>query len=342
MIIPLPLFPEWAQPIVQALPFAGLVDLPFRVYTGHIPAAAALSVLRHQVLWTIALVLLGRWLFRTRFVEWSCREAEMNAIRLYARYISVSLRGQMEYPASFLMQVTGQLLLTGIEFLGIWALFTRFGQIRGWTLGEVALFYGLISITWSIADALSRGFDVFGATVKNGDFDRILLRPRSTILQLFGHELTLRRIGRFALGLAVLIFASQTLDLVWSGPRIALLVLALSGGVCVFIGLMILEATSAFWTTESLEVWNAFTYGGVTMSHYPLDIYRPWFRRFFLFVIPLGCVSYLPGVAILGRPDPLGTASALQWMAPLVGPIFLLACVRAWRFGVKHYQSTGS
>ena len=40
MIIPLPLFPDWAQPIVQALPFAGLVDLPFRVYTGHIPPGA--------------------------------------------------------------------------------------------------------------------------------------------------------------------------------------------------------------------------------------------------------------------------------------------------------------
>jgi ABC-2 type transport system permease protein len=62
MIIPLPLFPEWAQPIVQALPFAGLVDLPFRVFTGHIPPEAVVSVLQHQILWTIALVLFGRWL----------------------------------------------------------------------------------------------------------------------------------------------------------------------------------------------------------------------------------------------------------------------------------------
>jgi viologen exporter family transport system permease protein len=168
-------------------------------------------------------------------------------------------------------------------------------------------FYGLISITWSIADAITRGFDVFGTTVKNGDFDRVLLRPRSTIVQLLGYELTLRRIGRFAQGLAVLLFAVEMLDVTWSGPRIALLALAVIGGVCLFIGLMILEATSAFWTTESLEVWNAFTYGGVTMSQYPLEIYRPWFQRFFLFVIPLGCVSYLPGVAVLGRPDPLGT-----------------------------------
>jgi ABC-2 type transport system permease protein len=62
MIVPLPLFPDWAQPIVQALPFAGLVDLPFRVFTGHIPPAGAVSVLQHQIFWTVVLVLFGRWL----------------------------------------------------------------------------------------------------------------------------------------------------------------------------------------------------------------------------------------------------------------------------------------
>jgi len=266
----------------------------------------------------------------------------MNAIRLYGRYASISLRGQMAYRASFLMQTIGQFLLTGIEFLGIWALLNRFGQIKGWTLPEVAFFYGLISITWSLADAVTRGFDVFAGTVKSGEFDRLLLRPRSTILQLFGHELTLRRMGRLIQGLFVFGFAVAAADIEWSVPRVSLVVLAVAGGVCLFVGLLILEATSAFWTTEGLEVWNAFTYGGVTMSQYPLDIYRPWFRRFFLVVVPLGCISYLPGVAVLGRPDPLGTPVPLQWAAPLAGPIFLLACLQVWRFGVRRYQSTGS
>jgi ABC-2 type transport system permease protein len=141
---------------------------------------------------------------------------------------------------------------------------------------------------------------------------------------------------------AVLAFAVSTLDVAWSAPRVALLLLAVAGGVCVFLGLMILQATSAFWTTESLEVWNAFTYGGVTMSQYPLEVYRPWFRRLFIFVIPLGCINYLPAVAILGRPDPLGTPLWLQWIAPLAGPIFMLCCLQAWKLGVRHYQSTGS
>jgi ABC-2 type transport system permease protein len=62
MIVPLPLFPDWAQSIVQVLPFAGLVDRPFRIFTGHIPPGAVVPVLLHQLLWSAALVVLGRWL----------------------------------------------------------------------------------------------------------------------------------------------------------------------------------------------------------------------------------------------------------------------------------------
>jgi len=62
MIIPLPLFPDWARWIVEWSPFAGLVDLPFRVYTGHIAPEDVPLVLARQMAWTIALVLFGRWL----------------------------------------------------------------------------------------------------------------------------------------------------------------------------------------------------------------------------------------------------------------------------------------
>src|SRR5262245_25315754 len=131
----------------------------------------------------------------------------MNALQLYARYASISLKSQLQYRASFLMQTAGVFLITSVEFLGIWALFDRFGQVRGWTLPQVALFYGMISVTWAICDSIARGFDVFGSTVKAGDFDRILLRPRSTVLQLIGQEVTLRRVGRFAQGVIVLGYA---------------------------------------------------------------------------------------------------------------------------------------
>jgi len=62
MIVPLPLFPDWAQSVLQWLPFAGLADLPFRVYTGNIPLDALALVLARQLGWTVVLVAAGRWL----------------------------------------------------------------------------------------------------------------------------------------------------------------------------------------------------------------------------------------------------------------------------------------
>jgi len=112
--------------------------------------------------------------------------------------------------------------------------------------------------------------------------------------------------------------------------------------VCAFLGVLVLQATSAFWTVEGMEVWSAFTYGGLTMSQYPLSIYRWWFRGLFTYVIPLGSICYYPGLVILGRADPLGAPAYTGWIAPLAGPVFLALCLQVWRLGVRHYQSTGS
>jgi ABC-2 type transport system permease protein len=61
-IIPLPFFPAWAQRILAALPFSGLIDTPFRIYMGHIPPTQGLALLLHQFGWSLALIVFGRWL----------------------------------------------------------------------------------------------------------------------------------------------------------------------------------------------------------------------------------------------------------------------------------------
>ena len=61
-LIPLPLFPEWFQPFLNFLPFRGLVDVPLRLYMGHIPASDAWMMLGHQLIWILLFVALGRCL----------------------------------------------------------------------------------------------------------------------------------------------------------------------------------------------------------------------------------------------------------------------------------------
>ena len=164
----------------------------------------------------------------------------MDTLRLYLRYIGVSIRSQMQYRASFLMLSAAQFLTTGIEFVAIWALFRRFGSLRGWKFAEVGLFYGMINIAFAIAEGAARGFDTFPNMVKSGDFDRLLLRPRSTAFQVAAAELQLCRGGRLVQGLVVLIWAASALHVPWTAGRVALVLFAVAGGTCLFYGLFVL------------------------------------------------------------------------------------------------------
>lgn len=266
----------------------------------------------------------------------------LEPLRLYARYLGVSIRAQMQYRASFAMNALGQFAITGIEFLGVWALFDRFGALERWTLPEVALFYGVVNVGFAIADGLSSGFDQFATFVRNGAFDRVLLRPRGAVLQLAGVELALRRVGRLAQGLLILCWAAVALDVSWTPATFSLLVFSIVGGACLFFGLFVVQATICFFTIESLELMNTMTYGGVETAQYPLSIYAKWFRRFFTFIVPLACVCYFPMLAIVGRPDPLGTPFWFQCASPAIGVLFLLGALAAFRAGIRRYTSTGS
>ncbi len=80
----------------------------------------------------------------------------------------------------------------------------------------------------------------------------------------------------------------------WDAAAVATAVWAVAGGVALFSGILVLQATLAFWTVESLEIMNMLTYGGVQAAQYPLDIYSRWFRDLLTFVVPLACVAYYP------------------------------------------------
>jgi len=241
------------------------------------------------------------------------------------------------------MLTFGQLISTSIEIISIWALFERFGTLKGWSFGEVAFFYSLLGISFSIAEFVSRGLEIFGTQfVRTGEFDRLLLRPRSAVLQLIGHEFRISRFGRLLQASLILIVASQSLQFNWTPYTITLVLWTIAGGFALFIALFIFQSALAFWTVEGLEAINAFTYGGVYAGQFPISLYEHWLRMFLTFVVPLACVAYYPVLAILGRSDPLGAPDWLLPFTPLAGFIFLALALTIWRHGISKYTSTGS
>ena len=177
--------------------------------------------------------------------------------------------------------------------------------------------------------------------IREGSFDRILVRPRSASLQIAGSQFD-GRTGRLALSLGIIVWAMSKAQVVWDLPHLFLILSILGGTCCMFYGLFVIQATICFWTVESLEIMNAVTYGGAETASYPLTIYRPWFQHLFTYVIPLGWVTFFPATLLLGRHEMTLIPSPLLWFAPCVGAIFLSLTFGFWNLGVRRYCSTGS
>ena len=258
---------------------------------------------------------------------------------MFWKFIRVSCRAQMQYPSSFWMLSIGHLLGTFVDILGIWALFERFHVVKGWTLPEVAMIYGIVHMGFALAEAFSRGFDTFSQLIKQGDFDRLLLRPLSPLFQVAVREIQLMRVGRFVQGLGVLIWSMHTLSVPIFSIHSSVIVLSICGTMALFYGLFVIQATISFWTVESLEVMNIATYGGMQVGQYPMSIYEKGLRQVFTLLIPLACVVYYP-IAILLRHEILPWWTGLLF--PLAGGVFLVCAMGFWHLGVRRYASAGS
>jgi ABC-2 type transport system permease protein len=62
IILPIPFYPEWLQPILRVLPFRGLMDVPFQIYVGSILPQQAITEIGIQALWTIGCIGFSQYL----------------------------------------------------------------------------------------------------------------------------------------------------------------------------------------------------------------------------------------------------------------------------------------
>lgn len=269
-------------------------------------------------------------------------DAFRDHVTLYRRLVGARARGQMQYRFSFAVLVVGNLAATLADFVAVVVLFSRVNSLAGWSLGEVAMMYGLALAGFGLAEIFAPGFDTFSRQIVQGTFDRVLTRPLGAFFQTLASDVSMRKLGRVALGLVIFVVAQGTIPIHWTPDKLVVVGLAIPSGAAMFFGVFVLGAASSFWTVQANEAVNIFTNGGLTMLNYPLEIYHVWLRRFVTFVVPLAFVSYYPMLYLLDRSDPLGLPRWTGLLSPVAAAAFALVAAAAWSVGVRHYTSVGS
>lgn len=263
---------------------------------------------------------------------------------IYSRLVAAQIRSQLQYRTSFILELLSNALMMTLFFISLRFMFDRFGSLGGWSLGEVAFLYGLVDISFGLMDMIFSGFDpdYFGQFIRRGAFDQLLLRPVSLFTQVLGSQFVLRRFGRIIEGVAVFIYALSLLSVEWTVGKIFYLPWVVVGQICFFGGLFMVGATITFWTVETTELMNMFTYGGSELIAYPMHIYQGWMRRFFTYIIPAAFINYFPALYFLDKTAPFPVPAGASFLAPLAGFFLLGLALAFWQYGINHYQSTGS
>ena len=107
----------------------------------------------------------------------------------------------------------------------------------------------------------------------------------------------------------------------------------------VFIGFACIQ----FWTIDANEVANAFTYGGNTITQYPMTVYPREIVAGADLPAAAGLRQLVPRALRARQAGPVRLARVASASPHRVAALVLaLLAWLVWRAGVRHYTSTGS
>ncbi len=103
-------------------------------------------------------------------------------MKLYFEFLSIHIKKSDAVQGFVLAFRTGAAIYTAhVLFWGVQFMFMRFKQVDGFTYTEISLCYAIVLLSFSLAELFFRGFDTFNRMIGNGEFDRVLVRPRNEV-----------------------------------------------------------------------------------------------------------------------------------------------------------------
>jgi ABC-2 type transport system permease protein len=269
--------------------------------------------------------------------------AELAAtLHTYRRLVGARIRADWQYRTSFILFLVGQAAVATSELGAVAVIFSSVDSLAGWSSSEVIFLYAITSMAFGIGDLIISQVEFAAIHIKAGTFDQFLIRPMGTLWQLSATEFAPRRLGRAIAPAVALAVVAPRVDVTWTPAAVALVALTIASGVAIFGSIWVITSSIAFWTVETQEIANSFTYGGNEMTSYPLDVLGKWLRRIATYVVPLAFVGYIPCAWLFDKPLPDGLPRAAAWASPLVALAAVLAARTVWGFAIRHYRSTGS
>lgn len=259
-----------------------------------------------------------------------------DSISLYFSFLKASLKEMLIYRLDCIVGMISQIVTQLVEIIFIWIVFQNTDSLSGWNFMQILLLYGVTLISIGISDfCFDALYDIGPKYIRNGEFDRILLRPVHPLISIIGSSKEFTALGYLGLGL----FLTITMLIKLMIPITIILVLKIIFfsivGAAIIGAINTIFSISSFWTYRSSEVIWSF-YRVYTFAQYPLDIYNKFIKMLITAILPFAFVAYYPSMNYLGM------NSKMIYIAPIIMVILWLLAIKVWNLSLNKYRSTGT
>lgn len=253
-----------------------------------------------------------------------------------------AFRGATQYRVNSVLLAVAGVAYQGVGFAFIAVVLSRYPSIGGWTFPEIAVLYALRLLAHAVFLVPLHMLDELDDLVRNGTFDRFLVRPLNPLLQVLTRRFSVNCIGDVVTAIGVLIYASAIANIDWTFVTILYAVAAVLGGALIEGGLALGISAMSFRFVETWPARDLFDVILLNFGSYPLSVFGVATQCVMTWIVPVAFVAWVPAAVVLDRTDGLGVSVALAWLTPVVGVVWFTLGYRLWRHQLRGYSSTGS
>lgn len=259
-------------------------------------------------------------------------------IRVVTEVVSANVRFRLEHRTDFLSALAASAIGTAASFAFLPLLFAKAPRLGTWLPPEVYFLYGFSLIPLGLFNTVSWNLYEFPEKVVfEGRFDRLMLRPQSTMVQVLFDSMRVEALQECLFGLAIMIWAAPHAGVEWTAGRIAALPFFAISGALLYVAVFSALTALSFRFEDRVGLVPPI-YNLLSFSRYPLTIYSLWIRLLLSTLIPFAFAAFYPASLLLGRME-WGIEAALS---PVVAVVAVALASRLWEREVRRYGGTGT
>lgn len=266
-----------------------------------------------------------------------------DVIHLMGVYTKTTAKSWFQYRVDAVLRSLAVFLRESTGIIVIYFTLLKFDELNGWNIYELLFLFSLLFLTYGIMIIFFTGLRDFGGTVRRGNFDRFILRPRGLLFQIiFANADWFAAIGHGGLGLVLFLLSAGRVGIVWNASTVLYYLFTVAGGVLIQGAVFLLLAALNIYLLETnslkeLLYWNMRKFAG-----YPISIFHKAIQFIMIYIMPFAFVNYFPAQYLLRKDDMADYPKIFMYLTPAIGIVMYLLTYLFWRFSVRFYKSSGN